>query len=92
MRDEGCQPQAGVVIVGRADAVAVVDLLQLGGRAVDDVGDDRSRRPTGDALKQVAGAVKVADLVVVRIGECGDAVEGVISKAGAVAHQIRNPK
>ena len=89
MRDgqERVQAQAGVVVVGGADVVAVVNLRELVGGAVGDVRDDAATRPAGDAREEVAGVVLVAHHVAVRVGERRDAVEGVVGEGGAIADQ-----
>ena len=84
---EGVEAQAGVVVVGGADVVAVVNLRELVGGAVGDVRDDAAAGAAGDAGEEVAGVVLVAHHVAVRVGERGDAVEGVVGEGGAVADQ-----
>src|SRR6266487_2141836 len=77
------EAQARIVIVGGADAIAIVNLPQLVGRLIDDIGNDRAGRPAGDAPEEISGVVKVADLVVVRVSKRGDAVEGIVGEGSA---------
>jgi len=49
---QGVEAQAGVVVVGGADAVAVINGRLLGGGLIDDVGDHAAAGAAGDALEQ----------------------------------------
>src|SRR5207244_2647379 len=46
-----------------------------------------SLKPDGDAREEIAGVVNVADLVVVRVSERCDAVEGIVGEARFVRNQ-----
>src|SRR5438128_989264 len=88
------QAQPGVVGVGGADTVAIVDLAELAVGAVVDppnnvasteCADDLATR---DAREQIAIVVLVKDEIVIRVGEPSGTIERIVGQPCAKADEI----